>query len=153
MIAFAGFSATADDLFPDKNLEAVVRQNVFEKRNKPDPLVEADVVNISDDRRQGKENREPARAGEVQEPRALELENNEIADLAPIKDLKLIQSVNLAKNKIESIAPLAELTGIQYLRIQDNQIADLSPAGEDRRDGLARSVEQSDQGHRARSPD
>src|SRR5262249_36887819 len=37
----------AEDLFPDKNLEAAVRQEVFEKRNKPDPLVEADVVNIS----------------------------------------------------------------------------------------------------------
>ena len=34
-------NAAAEDLFPDKNLEAVVRQNVFEKRNKPDPLVEA----------------------------------------------------------------------------------------------------------------
>jgi len=33
--------AAADELFPDKNLEAVVRQYVFEKRNKPDPLVEA----------------------------------------------------------------------------------------------------------------
>src|SRR5262245_43063291 len=39
--------AAADDLFPDKNLEAVVRQNVFEKKNKSDPLVEADVVNLS----------------------------------------------------------------------------------------------------------
>jgi hypothetical protein len=38
-------AAAADDLFPDKNLEAVVRQYVFEKKNKPDePLVEADVV-------------------------------------------------------------------------------------------------------------
>ena len=36
-----GRAAVCDDLFPDKNLEAVVRQYVFEKRNKPDPLVEA----------------------------------------------------------------------------------------------------------------
>src|SRR4026209_1402465 len=46
-IGFAGQAFAADELFPDKNLEAIVRQYVFEKRNKPDPLVEADVVNIS----------------------------------------------------------------------------------------------------------
>src|SRR5688572_2792437 len=42
-----GTNVLADDLFPDKNLEAVVRQQVFEKRNKPEPLVEADVQNVA----------------------------------------------------------------------------------------------------------
>src|SRR5436190_596909 len=47
VLSLARGNAAADDLFPDKNLEAVVRQQVFDKRNKPDPLVEADVVNVS----------------------------------------------------------------------------------------------------------
>ena len=38
--------ATADDLFPDKNLEAVVRKEVFEKRNNTMPLVEADLKKL-----------------------------------------------------------------------------------------------------------
>ena len=46
--------AAADDLFPDKNLEAVVRKEVFEKRNNTMPIVEADVVNISQIKGNGK---------------------------------------------------------------------------------------------------
>jgi internalin A len=117
----------ADDLFPDKNLEAVVRQNVFEKRNKPDPLVEADVVNISTIVGKGKKIANLQGLEKCKGLALLDLENNEIADLEPIKDLKLIQSLNLGKNKIQSIAPLAGLTGIQYLVISDNQVSDLSP--------------------------
>ena len=41
-LVLLGFAATAaaQDLFPDKNLEAAVRQQVFEKRGKPEPLVD-----------------------------------------------------------------------------------------------------------------
>jgi internalin A len=117
----------ADDLFPDKNLEAAVRQQVFEKRNKPDPLVEADVANISTVVGKGKKIASLAGLEKCKSLALLDLENNDIADLEPIKELKLIQSLNLGKNKIQSIAPLAGLTGIQYLVISDNQISDLSP--------------------------
>src|SRR5262245_1740925 len=34
-------------IFPDKNLEAVVRYYVFEKRNTDKPVTEQDVANIS----------------------------------------------------------------------------------------------------------
>jgi len=124
--------AAADDLFPDKNLEAVVRQQVFEKRNKPDPLVEADVVNISGI----KWEKSLKLAGKIANLQGLEkckslasieLPNQEIVDLAPLKDLKQLQSVILNNNKIQSVAPLADLTGIQLLWIQDNQIADVAP--------------------------
>src|SRR3954464_4074032 len=119
--------AAADDLFPDKNLEAAVRQQVFEKRNKPDPLVEADVVNISTVTGKGKKIASLKGLEKCKSLALLDLENNDISDLEPLKDLKLIQSLNLGKNKIQSIAPLAGLTGIQYLVISDNQVSDLSP--------------------------
>jgi internalin A len=125
-VAFLG-SAVAEDLFPDKNLEAAVRQQVFEKRNKPDPLVEADVVNISTVVGKGKKIASLKGLEKCKSLALLDLENNEITDIEPLKDLKLIQSLNLGKNKIQSIAPLAGLTGIQYLVIQDNQVSDLSP--------------------------
>ena len=117
----------ADDLFPDKNLEAVVRQNVFEKRNKPEPLVEADVVNISTIIGKGKKIANLQGLEKCKSLALLDLENNEITDISAIKDLKQIQSLNLAKNKLESLAPLAGLVGIQYLEISDNRVADLSP--------------------------
>src|SRR2546423_9791724 len=90
--------AAADDLFPDKNLEAAVRQQVFEKRNKPDPLVEADVVNISVVRGAGKKIANLQGLEKCKALAELSLENNEITDLEPIKDLKLIQLLNLGKN-------------------------------------------------------
>ncbi len=120
-------SVLADDLFPDKALEAVVRQQVFEKRNKPEPLVEADVLNIAIITGKGKKITNLAGLEKCKSLLSLDLENNEIADLAPIKDLKLIQSLNIAKNKVTSLAPLAELSAIQYLEMQNNQVADLSP--------------------------
>ena len=125
-LSLAGQTA-ADDLFPDKNLEAVVRQQVFEKRNKPDPLVEADVVNISTINGKGKKIASLQGLEKCKSLALLDLENNDITDLEPIKDLKLIQSLNLAKNKIQNLGPLAGLTGIQYLVISDNQVSDLSP--------------------------
>ncbi|NJM35320.1 MAG: leucine-rich repeat domain-containing protein [Rhodomicrobium sp.] len=118
--------AAAEDLFPDKNLEAVVRQYVFEKRMKNDPLVEADVVNISTIVGKGKKVANLQGLDKCKSLALLDLENNEISDLTPIKDLKLIQSLTLAKNKIKDIGPLAGLTGIQYLEISNNEVADLA---------------------------
>src|SRR5437588_9591363 len=87
--------AAAEDLFPDKNLEAAVRQQVFEKRNKPDPLVEVDVVNISVVRGAGKKITNLQGLEKCKALAELSLDNNEIPDLEPIKDLKLIQLLNL----------------------------------------------------------
>ncbi|HZN32801.1 MAG TPA: leucine-rich repeat domain-containing protein, partial [Pirellulaceae bacterium] len=101
--------AMADDLFPDKNLEEAVRQEVFEKRGKKEPLVEADVLNISQVRGKGKKIANLAGLEKCKSLALLELDNNEISDLAPIKDLKLLQAVYLANNKIASIEPLAGL--------------------------------------------
>src|SRR5687768_5719257 len=125
--AFTVTATSADDLFPDKNLEAVVRKYVFEKKNNTMPLIEADVQNISTIEGKGKKIVNLAGLEKCRSLALLDLENNEIVDLAPIKDLKQIQSLNLAKNKIVSIAPLAELTGIQYLVLTNNQVVDLAP--------------------------
>src|SRR5205085_858336 len=117
LVGFHCQRATADDLFPDKNLEAAVRQEVFEKRGKTEPLVEADVVNISQVIGKGKKISNLKGLEKCKSVALIDLANNEISDLEPIKDLKLIQSCDLSKNKIQSLAPLAGLTGIQYLVI------------------------------------
>jgi internalin A len=127
VLGFSSQAALSDDLFPDKNLEAVVRQYVFEKRNKPDPLVEADVVNISTIVGKGKKIASLQGLEKCKNLALLDLENNDISDIEPIKDLKLIQSLDLGRNKIQNIGPLANLTGIQYLVITNNQVSDLSP--------------------------
>jgi internalin A len=119
--------AAAQSVFPDKNLEKVVRKYVFAKKNNEEPLTADDVKNISTI--EGKNSQVTNLAGleHCISLKLLDLEGNEVSDLAPLKDLKEIQSLNLASNKITSIAPLAELTALQYLQLDNNQIEDLSP--------------------------
>ncbi len=120
-------SASAEDLFPDKGLEAAVRKEVFEKRYNDEPLTEDDVKNIS--RVHGKGLKIKSLEGlqhcvAVQE---IDLEHNQIADLKPLADLTLLQSINLAGNQIESIEPLAELKRVQYLELTGNRVKNIRP--------------------------
>ena len=118
---------SADDLFPDKNLEAVVRQYVFEKRNNDMPLVEDDVKNISTivGKKKGIQNLQGLE--KCRSLALLDLEGNEITDVSAVKELTNLQSLDLSKNKIQDIAPLSELVGLQYLHLADNQITSIAP--------------------------
>ena len=120
-------SAAQADLFPDKNLEAAVRQQVLAKRDKPEPLVAEDVANVSTVVGKGKAIKSLAGLEACKALASLELDNNEIADLAPLAQLKSLQLLSLANNKIASIAPLAELATLQYLNLSGNEVADLAP--------------------------
>ena len=127
LLSLAGLVA-GQDLFPDKNLDAAVRQQVFEKRNNDMPLVEADVVMISTIKAiKGKTITNLAGLEKCKSLAELDLARNEIVDLTPLKDLKMLQSLQLQNNKIESIAPLSELTGLQFLYLQNNKVSDVSP--------------------------
>jgi Leucine-rich repeat (LRR) protein len=119
-------TARADDLFPDKNLDAVVRQYVFEKRNNEEPLVEADVENISTIVGKKKGITNLAGLEKCRSLALLDLAGNEIEDLTPIKDLKNIQSLDLSSNKIKDISALEGLTALQYVQLENNQVTDLA---------------------------
>jgi internalin A len=120
----------AQDVFPDKNLEAAVRREVFEKRYNTEPITADDVKNISQVVGKGKGIKSLEGMQHCKALMKLDLENNEISDLAPLKDLKLLQSIDLASNKIESLEPLAGLVQSQYLQLSKNSIVDLSPLKE-----------------------
>lgn len=117
--------AVAQDLFPDKGLEAAVRKEVFAKRYNEEPLTKEDVKNIS--QVHGKDLGIKSLAGlehcvAVQE---IDLENNEIEDVSQLAGLKLLQSINLAGNKIQSIEPLKDLERVQYLELSQNQVSNI----------------------------
>jgi internalin A len=118
---------SAEDLFPDKGLEAAVRQQVYAKRNNAEPLVAEDVKRISTVNGKGKAIKSLVGLEHCVAIQELVLENNEITDLSALKELKLLQSINLAGNKIESLDPLKELERVQYLELSRNQISDVSP--------------------------
>jgi hypothetical protein len=117
----------AQDLFPDKALEAAVRKEVFEKRYNADPLTVDDLKNISQVVGKGKGIKSLEGLQHCKALMKLDLEKNEIVDLAPIRELKLLQSVDLASNKIVSLEPLTGLIAIQYLHIANNAIEDIGP--------------------------
>ena len=122
-----GLDAQAQDLFPDKALEAAVRREVFEKRYNSDPITADDVKNISQVVAKGKGIKNLEGLQHCKALMKLDLEKNEITELAPIRELKLLQSVDLASNKIQSLEPLSQLTAIQYLHIANNAIEDIGP--------------------------
>ena len=130
VLALAAAPALAQGIFPDKNLETAVRREVFEKRMKEDPIVEADVPNISQVVGKGKDGKKVANLAGLEKCRSvalIDLDNNEITDLASLKDLKNVQSLSLKGNKIKDLSPLAGLTNLQYLQLENNEVEDLTP--------------------------
>ncbi len=128
-LVFAGAAPTlvAQSIFPDKALEAAVRQEVFAKRYNEEPITVEDVKNISEVKAIGKgvENLEG-----LQHCVALQMvnfRNNKISNLGPMKDLKMLQQIFLNENAIESIEPLSGLTNVQYLELSKNKVVDLTP--------------------------
>lgn len=126
VLVFAVSPLNAQDLFPDKNLEAVVRKEVFEKRYNTDPITAEDVKNISQVVGKGKGIKSLEGLQHCKSLMKIDLENNEIVDINPIRELKLLQSIDLSGNKIESIEPLSQLVKSQYLQLSKNNITDLA---------------------------
>jgi Leucine-rich repeat (LRR) protein len=117
----------AQDLFPDKALEAAVRKEVFEKRYNTEPITADDVKNISQVVGKGKGIKSLEGLQHCKSLMKLDLENNEITDVGPLRELKLLQSIDLASNQIQSLEPLTGLTAVQYLHIANNNLEDLTP--------------------------
>lgn len=121
-------------IFPDKNLETVVRREVFEKRYNVAPITAADVEKIS--RVVVRDIPKTLLTGKIKDLSGLEhcksvmeidLKGQEITDLSPLADLTRIQSLDLADNKISDIKPLAKLKNLQYLELSNNQVTSLEP--------------------------
>ena len=84
-----------DSIFPDKNLETVVRQYVFEKRNNDEPLTATDVENISTIEGKDKGIKDLTGLEKCVSLALLDLEGNQIETLEPIRQLTNLQSLNL----------------------------------------------------------
>lgn len=114
-------------VFPDKKLEAAVRQQVFAKRDTDKPLTAADVANVAVVQGNFRGITNLAGLEHCKALASLELAGNAIADLTPIQGLRQLQFVHLASNRIASIAPLATLPSLQYIQLESNQVSDPAP--------------------------
>ena len=104
VVVSSGVDCFGQSIFPDKNLEAVVRKYVFEKRNNDEPLTEKDVENISTIQGKNKEIKDLSGLEKCYSLALLDLEGNEISDVSALKELTNLQSVNLAG----SVGPLCQ---------------------------------------------
>ena len=57
----------------------------------------------------------------------LDLPNNEISDVTPLKDLSKLSILYLNSNQISDVTPLQQLSNLSWLHLSDNQISDLTP--------------------------
>ena len=89
--------------FPDKNLEAAIRDAL------------------------GKPPGEEIRAGELAELTELDATERHIADLTGIEHLSNLTVLGLSSNQISDISPLASLSNLSTLDLFNNRISDISP--------------------------
>ncbi|MBI1374758.1 MAG: leucine-rich repeat domain-containing protein [Phycisphaera sp.] len=127
VILQSGTEAHAASIFPDKNLEAAVRRQVFAKRDSKDPLTPEDVRHISTIDGAGMGIKNLTGLENCTALAEVKLDNNHITDLTPLKGLKRLQSMKLDHNDIADISPLADLDALQYLDLSHNRVADLGP--------------------------
>jgi internalin A len=119
-------SARAESPFPDKNLEAAIRDCL-----KHEPKVELTDEKLLDIYFLEAPGNKDAPDKWIKDLKGLEkcknlalikLTKNKIADLKPLKDLANLQSLDLAQNEIKDISPLAGLKALQYIELSGNKI-------------------------------
>jgi hypothetical protein len=120
-------AASAASPFPDKKLEAAIREVLKHEPN----------VDLNDEKLQnvfileapGKDIKDLTGLEKCKNLALIKLSKNKISDLKPLKDLTNLQSLDLADNAIKDISPLANLKGLQYIELSNNQIEKLEPLG------------------------
>jgi internalin A len=111
-------------IFPDKNLEAAVRKQVF---GNPEQLTAEEISKLSTLNLKGKGIRDLTGMEKCTHLAALDAADNQIADLGPLKGLSELQTVTLSNNKIQDLTPLGELTRLQYIELTGNEVSNLAP--------------------------
>src|SRR5271169_4488111 len=98
IIAAWAQTASADSPFPDKNLEAAIR----------DVLKHEPKVQLTDEK--------------LLDIYFLEAPGKEIKDLKGLEKCKNLALIKLTKNKISDLTPLKDLVSLQSLDLADNEI-------------------------------
>ena len=112
---------------PDKNLEAVVRSVIFDKKDKTDEITDDDLKKVFVLEGKGKGIKDLTGMEKCTNLLQLNLAKNEIVDVGPLKEIKNLQSLDLSNNKIVDAAPLGNIAALQFLELSDNQIESVQP--------------------------
>ena len=138
--------ALAGPPFPDKNLEAAIR-DVLKHEPKVE-LTDEKLLDIYFLEAPGKEIKDLTGLEKCKNLALIKLTKNKISDSKPLKDLANLQSLDLAQNEIKDIIPAGRLQGSAIHRaLRQQGRKDRRPQRSDRHE-LALPGQQRDQGHR-----
>ncbi len=112
--------ASADSPFPDKNLEAAIREVL--KHEPKVQLTDEKLLDIYFLEAPGKEIKDLTGLEKCKNLALIKLTKNKITDLKPLKDLANLQSLDLAQNEIKDLSPLSGLKMLQYVELSGNKI-------------------------------
>jgi internalin A len=134
LMCFVATASAADVVFPDPNLDTVIREILkkkqIDKLDKSKPITEDDVATIFflEAPKRGIENLSGLE--KCRNLALVKLTGNKIKDVSPLAACVNIQSLDLAKNEISDITPLGKLVKLQYLQLEDNQIQKIDAVAE-----------------------
>ncbi|MGE5193238.1 MAG: leucine-rich repeat domain-containing protein [Deltaproteobacteria bacterium] len=130
VVAVGLFSALAQSAragLPDKNLEAVVRSVIFDKKDNNNEITDDDLKKVFILEGKGKGIKDLTGLEKCVNLLQLNLAKNEIGDVSALKEIKNLQSLDLSQNKIADVTPLGNVTALQFLELSDNQIESVQP--------------------------
>ena len=61
------------------------------------------------------------------EMRSLDLEGNDVADLAPLRGMAAVEWLDLEGNRVTEVSPLSGMTMVRFLDLNNNAIEDIGP--------------------------
>lgn len=111
--------------FADKNLETAVRAMIFDKKDPATELTDEDLKKVFILEAKGKQIGNLSGLEKCTNLQLINLAQNGVADITPIKDLANLQSLDLSQNKLTDAAPLAGLKALQFVELSNNQLAAL----------------------------
>lgn len=118
-------SASADEIFPDEKLRAVIKAILVKKQINKETIEEADLKTIYFLDAAGQGIKDLTGLEKCTNLASIKLPKNEIESVAPLAALKNVQELHLQNNKISDIAPLGEMPKLQYIQLENNQVAKL----------------------------
>ncbi|MFG0335981.1 MAG: leucine-rich repeat domain-containing protein [Maioricimonas sp. JB049] len=126
VLLFTSGPAAAEDIFPDKNLETVIREILKKKQIDKPQIEEADLKTIYFLDGKGRGIVDLTGLEKCTNLASITLTENEITSVAPLAGLKNCQFLDLAGNRIEDISPLGGMVKLQYIQLERNQITQLN---------------------------
>ncbi|MCP4113145.1 MAG: leucine-rich repeat domain-containing protein, partial [Desulfobacteraceae bacterium] len=118
-----GHNCSSSVIFPDENLEAVIRQAI----NKPSgEIPKSDLQSLTELNAVGKDIKNIEGLQYCTKLDQLDLSHNQISDISAVAGLTNLTVLDLYNNQVSDINAVAGLTNLTVLNLSKNRISDIS---------------------------